>query len=154
MEPVAIIVGCLIFGTIAAAIAQAKNLPVNRSFLLGALLGIIGIVIVICQKRGLPTAPPGMRAVKCARCNTIQNVPLIEPVYECWQCKAIHRLWRDPEPEQTKPMDEMGRQPELINPMSKVKCHKCQHVQAVPLGLAVFGCLECGTRLKRRTAPA
>jgi hypothetical protein len=41
----------------------------------------------------LPKAPPGMRAVKCPRCNTVQNIPETRPEYECWQCKAAHRLW-------------------------------------------------------------
>lgn len=35
---------------------------------------------------------------------------------------------------------------------SKVKCHKCEHVQTVPLDLSLFVCQECGTKLKRRTA--
>lgn len=84
-----------ICGAITAAIGQKKNLPTGQSFALGALLGIIGIIIVLVQKPGLPTAPPGMRAVKCPRCNTIQNIPESQPVYECWQCKASHRLWGD-----------------------------------------------------------
>jgi hypothetical protein len=32
---------------------------------LGAILGIIGLIIVIAEKPGLPAAPHGMRAVKC-----------------------------------------------------------------------------------------
>jgi len=88
-----IIVICLILGAITAAIGQKKNLPVGQSFALGALLGIFGAIIVICQRPGLPKAPPGMRAVKCPRCNTIQNVPEAQPEYVCWQCRAAHRLW-------------------------------------------------------------
>jgi DNA-directed RNA polymerase subunit RPC12/RpoP len=88
-----IIVICLILGAVTAAIGQKKNLPVGQSFALGALLGIFGAIIVICQRPGLPKAPSGMRAVKCPRCNTIQNVPETQPEYVCWQCKAAHRLW-------------------------------------------------------------
>jgi DNA-directed RNA polymerase subunit RPC12/RpoP len=88
-----IIVICLIFGAVTAAIGQKKNLPVGQSFALGALLGIFGAIIVICQRPGLPKAPSGMRAVKCPRCNTIQNVPETQPEYVCWRCKAAHRLW-------------------------------------------------------------
>jgi hypothetical protein len=88
-----LIVILLIFGAITAAIGQKKNLPVGQSFALGALLGIIGVVIVIVQRPGLPKAPPGMRAVKCPRCSTIQNIPETDPEYVCWQCKAAHRLW-------------------------------------------------------------
>ena len=33
---------------------------------------------------------------------------------------------------------------------SKVKCHQCQHIQAVPTSQQTFACEECGTKLKRR----
>jgi ribosomal protein S27E len=32
---------------------------------------------------------------------------------------------------------------------SKVRCHRCQHVQAVPFSQSTFECEECGTNLKR-----
>ena len=87
-----IIVICLIFGAVTAAIGQKKNLAVGQSFAPGALLGIFGAIIVICQRPGPPKAPPGMRTVKCPRCNTIQNVPETQPECVCWQRKAAHRL--------------------------------------------------------------
>ena len=87
-----IIVASLVCGGIAALIGQTKNLPVRGSFILGAALGIIGIIIVICEKPRLPQAPPGMLAVKCPRCNAVQNIPQQQPEYVCWQCKAAHRL--------------------------------------------------------------
>lgn len=37
---------------------------------------------------------------------------------------------------------------------TNVKCHHCQHVQAVPLGQQTFVCEQCGTKLKRRTTSA
>ena len=77
---------CLIWGGIAALIGQRKNLGVGGSFALGGLLGIIGVIIVICQKSGLPPAPAGTRAVKCPRCNVVQNIALAAPSYDCWQC--------------------------------------------------------------------
>ena len=56
---------CLIFGCITAAIAQKRNLgSVGGWFLFGALLFIVALLMVIFSKRGLPKAPPGMRAVK------------------------------------------------------------------------------------------
>jgi hypothetical protein len=70
-----IIVAGLICGAIAAAIGQKKNRSAGESFVLGAFLGVIGIIIVLVQKPGLPPAPEGMRAVKCPRCNTVQNIP-------------------------------------------------------------------------------
>jgi hypothetical protein len=35
---------------------------------------------------------------------------------------------------------------------TKVRCHKCQHVQAAPLSQLSFVCEECGTKLKRRSS--
>ena len=59
-------------------------------FALGALLGVIGIVIVLFLPAELPKAPNGMLAVKCPRCTTVQNVRLgLGDTFECWQCKAI-----------------------------------------------------------------
>jgi hypothetical protein len=79
-----LIVVCLICGGIAAWIGQTKNLRVRDSFMLGTVLGVIGIIIVICQKPRLPEAPPGMRAVKCPRCNAVQNIPQTQPEYGYW----------------------------------------------------------------------
>jgi hypothetical protein len=44
-----IIVVSLICGAITATIGQKKNLPVGGSFALGALLGVIGVIIAIFQ---------------------------------------------------------------------------------------------------------
>ncbi len=74
-------------GLIAMFIGQKKNIHSFRSFLMGALLGLIGIVIMLFLAKGLPKAPVGMTAVKCSRCNTVSNVPLHQDTFECWQCK-------------------------------------------------------------------
>jgi hypothetical protein len=140
-----LIVLCLICGGIAALIGQKKNLPVKDSFLYGAFLGIIGIIIVICQKPGLPQAPPGMRAVKCRRCNTAQNVPESQRVYECWQCKASNELWAAP------PAVETTQTAPAVQTI-KVKCHACQYVQRVPVVERKWQCGGCGIWLQRRTA--
>jgi hypothetical protein len=81
-----IIVIALICVAICVAIAQRKNLDVPEAVLIGALLGVIGIVIMLIRKPGLPKAPPGMRAVKCPRCNTVQNIPHDDTSYDCYQC--------------------------------------------------------------------
>ena len=139
-----LIVLCLICGGIAALIGQKKNRPIGESFSLGALLGLIGIVVVICQKPGLPQAPPGMRAVKCPRCNTVQNVPEKQRVYECWQCNASNELWAAPPASAPAPALKSAVQ------TARVRCHACQGVQAVPVNLATFVCEQCGMRLKRK----
>jgi hypothetical protein len=54
----------LICAVIAAVVSDRKNLGAGSGFVLGAVLGVIGIIIVACQKPGLPPAPRGMRAVK------------------------------------------------------------------------------------------
>lgn len=93
---------CLIFGGITAYIAQKRNLgsPVGW-FIFGAALFIVALPMAIFSKAGLPQAPPGMRAVKCPRCNVVQNVPEKQRTYECWQCKASHELWAAPAPAPT-----------------------------------------------------
>jgi ribosomal protein S27E len=37
---------------------------------------------------------------------------------------------------------------------TNVRCHNCQHVQAVPRSQSTFKCEQCKAHLKRRTAPA
>lgn len=93
MDLQTVIVICLITGGIAAAIARAKHTPVGQAFLVGAFLNVIGIIIVACAPAGLPGAPSGMRAVKCPRCNAVQNIYDSQPEYECWQCKTPQSLW-------------------------------------------------------------
>jgi hypothetical protein len=59
---------------------------------LGALLGVIGVIIVIVQRPNLPKPPPGMRAVQCPRCNAMQNIPDGQTTFECWQCKLVSNV--------------------------------------------------------------
>jgi hypothetical protein len=89
---VAAIVVSLICGVVAAVIGHRKNLSVGQSFALGALLGIIGIRSVVSEKPGLPKAPSGMRAVKCPRCNAVQNIGETQADYECSQCKTVNAV--------------------------------------------------------------
>jgi hypothetical protein len=87
-----LIVIWLICGAIAAAIGQKKNFNVAHSFVPGALLGVIGVIIVIVQRPNLPKPPPGMRAVQCPRCNAMQNIPDGQTTFECWQCKLVSNV--------------------------------------------------------------
>jgi hypothetical protein len=82
-----ILFGAIVCGIISMLIGQKKNFKMPESFLLGALLGIIGIVIMLVRSPQLPKAPAGMIAVKCSRCNAVSNVPLHQDQFECWQCK-------------------------------------------------------------------
>jgi hypothetical protein len=104
MDASIIVVVMLACGGIAAVIARAKNHSVLGPFVLGALLGIIGILIVAVQPSGLPTAPPGMRAVKCVKCSAVQNIPEDQTAFGCWQCKFTNNAagnW-PPGPEDTR----------------------------------------------------
>jgi MFS family permease len=86
----AILGGMLICGAIAAAIGQKKKFSAGGCFALGAVLGVIGIIMVIAQRPALPKAPPGMRVVKCSRCNAVQNIPLSQTEFHCWQCQFVN----------------------------------------------------------------
>ncbi|WP_152531199.1 hypothetical protein [Mycobacterium sp. UM_CSW] len=154
-DPYTFIFFVLIFGAITAAIAQRRHLgsPVGW-FVFGALLFIVALPMAIFSKPGLPQAPPGMRAVKCPRCNAVQNIPATQPEYECWQCKAANRLW-EPQPVKSAARPAAPQKPTVAPPKpegesSKVRCHHCQHVQVVPRDQLTFVCEQCNTKLKRR----
>jgi hypothetical protein len=81
---------CLLCGVVAAVIGHRKNLSVGQSFALGFFLGPYGVASVVSEKPGFPQAPSGMRAVKCPRCNAVQNIDETQAVYECSQCKTVN----------------------------------------------------------------
>lgn len=126
-------------------------------FVFGALLFIVALPVVIFTTPGLPQAPPGMRAVKCQRCNAVQNIAATQTTYECWQCKLVTnvglpaaaedvRTWLNGTEEQpdAPPKHPSGKS-------TRVKCPGCRHVQPVPISQQNFTCEECGKKLKRRT---
>lgn len=49
---------------------------------------------------------------------------------------------------------ESTKTQEATENASKLRCARCQHVQAVPVSQTTFECEQCGTKLRRRTAPA
>lgn len=128
MDVSTVIVICLITTGIAAAIARSKHTPVGQAFVVGALLSIIGIIIVAVAPPGLLKAPAGMTAVKCPRCNMIQNVAEEQRNYQCWQCKYEHERWAAPTPWAEPAPPSMRSVP----PASRLRCHSCGHTQSVP----------------------
>lgn len=105
MDSPTIVVILLVCGVIAAAIGRSKNRSILGSFLLGALLSVVGIVIVAVLPNGIAKPPPGMRPVRCPRCNMVQNIPEGDSTYECWQCKTTSTdegRWRAQGPEDTR----------------------------------------------------
>jgi hypothetical protein len=79
----------------AGVISGRKNTGASTGFLVGLVLGVIGLIIVLAWKPGLPAAPAGMRSVKCPRCNAVQNMPAADDYFECWQC---HTTTNSPPP--------------------------------------------------------
>jgi hypothetical protein len=80
----------IIWAVIAVLIGQKKNISLVTSLVLGGLL--IGIVILLLMPTELPKAPAGFFARKCTRCRTVQNVPLNQGEFECWQCKTTQSV--------------------------------------------------------------
>ncbi|MBB3037914.1 hypothetical protein [Hoyosella altamirensis] len=83
------IVVWFVCGVVSLAIASEKNRHAFGFFLLGFLLGPLGVVCAVLAPRGDPPAPVGMRVVTCRRCNARQNVPVNDNRFECWQCKTV-----------------------------------------------------------------
>jgi hypothetical protein len=106
MNGTAIFWALVICGVIAGAIGYGKNRSILGSFLLGALLGVIGIVVVAVLPKGAPKPPQGMRPVRCPRCNAVQNIPEGDGEFECWQCKTTSKApegrWHGDGPEDTR----------------------------------------------------
>lgn len=78
----------LVCGLISASLASNKNRDGMGYFILGFLLGIIGVIIAAGAAPATPKAPKGLRQVSCPRCNAVQNMPVKDDNYECWQCKS------------------------------------------------------------------
>jgi ribosomal protein S27E len=148
------IVVMLIFGAITTAIGQRKNLPLGGSFAAGALLGIIGVIIVICQRPGLPQAPPGMQAVTCPRCNALQNISAGDTTFECWQCKYVAHMRNGGNAKAPAQQELAPAKSATPAKSTKVRCNRCQHVQTVSVSQTTFPCEQCNASLKRRTTSA
>ena len=82
----------LLWGAVCVIIGQKKNLSAGGSFAWGFFLGLIGVIIVAAKAPELPSAPDGLRAIKCPRCNMVQNVPYNAPTFDCWQCHLVTPL--------------------------------------------------------------
>lgn len=55
----------------------------------------------------------------------------------------------DPVPRPPTPAPALASAPVRT---SKVRCHKCRHVQVVPVSQATFACEQCNAELKRRAS--
>jgi membrane associated rhomboid family serine protease/ribosomal protein S27E len=122
-----------------------------------------------------PAAPRTFTNVGCPNCQHVQAVPLSQPKFVCEQCKAhlTRRTQSDTTalsspgiwgtaPQSTRGAPNAPQQSTTAMRSSganaphkptKIKCFKCEHVQAVPLSEATFECAECGAKLMRKRQP-
>ncbi|WP_155769317.1 hypothetical protein [Mycobacterium asiaticum] len=82
----------LICGAIAAGIAVRKNRSAVGWFLIGALLSLVGIVIIAMLPAATPGAAHGTRKVYCGRCTAAQDIPIEDSSFVCWQCKRDNKV--------------------------------------------------------------
>jgi membrane associated rhomboid family serine protease/ribosomal protein S27E len=102
--------------------------------------------------------------VGCPNCPHVQAVPRSQQTFVCEQCGAKLRRRTQPASGNTTALSSPGlwptapqstpSSPNTPRESTKVKCAKCEHVQAVLLSEATFECAECGTKLRRKTQPA
>lgn len=89
MDPTSIVILALVFaivcGVFSAAIARSNGRSAVSYFVLGFVLGIVGVLVTAVLGRS--TAPPrGWGSVDCPRCNTRQNVAPSEDEFQCYNC--------------------------------------------------------------------
>jgi hypothetical protein len=106
---VSLLIVAAVCGIISGAIASSKNLNGIGYFLLGLLIGPIGIIAAAAATPGQAPAPPGSHAVVCPRCTTHQNVDAASKEAECWQCKNKWSLIRGKH--QSGPFGKVPSQP-------------------------------------------
>jgi membrane associated rhomboid family serine protease/ribosomal protein S27E len=102
--------------------------------------------------------------VGCPNCPHVQAVPRSQPTFVCEQCGAKLKRRTQPAMGNTTALSSPGlrgtapqRTPgATVAPQksTKIKCFKCEHVQAVPLSEMTFECAECGAKLRRKRQPA
>lgn len=88
MEFLILVFVWLTWGAIGAYLSQQKGRGPGEGFLLGVVLGPLGLVIEIWQAPKPPKPPTGRRVATCPVCNATQNIKLEAARYECWRCKT------------------------------------------------------------------
>ncbi len=106
--------------------------------------------------------------VRCYHCQHVQAVPVTESTFVCTQCNTKLKRRTTPAKDAKHAKHGHSTSPKAATPQPKVdtpqkpapgnstnvRCHHCQHVQAVPVTESTFVCTQCNTKLKRRTTPA
>lgn len=165
----------LLCAVVGAAIAKSKNRNWGEGLVLGGLLGVIGVIIELCLRAQAPGLPPSgwypdpegsgsqrfwngrewaelpprpvdSSAPQAVRAATKKCPDCAETVLAAAKvCKHCGYRFAPPSAPETV-MIPRGKS-------SKVRCHKCQHVQSVPQSESVFVCEQCDAKLKRRDEP-
>lgn len=136
----------LLWGAISAIIGQRKNLSGGESFCWGFFLGLIGLIVVIAKRPGLPAAPPGLCATKCTRCNAVQNIPIQATTFECWQCHLTTPLPARTPPPPAKPAP-------LPEARIHVHCVHCGAKLTTKAEAKRFKCVICNESCVRVDCP-
>ncbi len=82
-----VLLSALVCAGFGSTITSGKNRGPILGLMLGLVLGPIGVLVAALLPNGPQPAPSGMVAIRCARCNTVQNVSASAAKCECWKCK-------------------------------------------------------------------
>ena len=76
-----------------AGTAIGASIGIGMIILLWALIDVIlGVIWMVTNKTHLPKAPKGSFSRRCTRCSAVQNVPINQGEFECWQCKLTQSV--------------------------------------------------------------
>lgn len=76
-----------------AGTAIGASIGIGMIIFLWALIDVIlGVIWMVTNKTRLPKAPKGFFSRRCTRCSAVQNVPMNQGEFECWQCKTVQSV--------------------------------------------------------------
>lgn len=88
---------CAICALVSMTIAEGKRLSSWKWFLVGFLLGPLGVVTALLIDEA-PWVPQDRRRRQCPRCSVYENVHVDAESYDCWQCGTSVEVYAPPIP--------------------------------------------------------